>query len=107
MQFQHGVKLGPPRLGHFAMNGRYTSEQRCGRDLALVALSSISKPPIFNETGDEGFDGFEHRLSYLRKIWPVRTSDGNCLGPSRCITDLFRRTQMAFTSLQNNWLTKL
>src|SRR6267378_1463571 len=43
------LKLGSPRLGHFNMNGRYTSEQRCGRELALVALSSISKPLIFNE----------------------------------------------------------
>ena len=48
-RFQDGVKLSPPGLRHFAVDGRYTDKQRSGREPAILVFELVSWPRIFNE----------------------------------------------------------
>ena len=41
-QFQNSVKFSSPGLRHFAVDGRYTDKQRCGRKSAILVLELIS-----------------------------------------------------------------
>jgi hypothetical protein len=48
-RFQNGVKPPLPGLRHFAVDGRYPDEQRCGCEPAILALVSIWESRIFDE----------------------------------------------------------
>jgi hypothetical protein len=63
MRSENDVKFRPPRLRHFVVNGRYTREQCCGRELELADHGS--RPFIPNESRNENLDGSEYHLSNL------------------------------------------
>jgi hypothetical protein len=63
MRSENGVKLRPPRLRHFAVNGRYTREQCCGRKLELADRGGL--PFVLNESRNKSLEGSEHHLSNL------------------------------------------
>jgi hypothetical protein len=63
MRSENDVKFRPPRLRHFVVNGRYTREQCCGRELELADHGC--RPFMPNESRNENLDGSEYHLSNL------------------------------------------
>jgi hypothetical protein len=71
------------------MNGRYTREQCCGRELELADRGGL--PFTLNESRNESLDGSEHHLSNLLVGRPMRASSASDLHeappPSRAAID--------------------